>query len=659
MSHLKNGKPIAPRPERRFTKEMIPPHVGIGSHRWHVQMRTLLCWTAQASTGFYLFSQRSFPIDAKVRAAALGLLFPGAGYIASANMLGIVLLIITLALYPLVFLAWFGGGAVAIPLLLWIASITGAYFVTAGSVWEPAGKCAASILFGIFLFANRSSAVERKKGAAHRDARNAVLERSLTEMDAIFVEAPPPGNRELDLSVLRRVQHIIDVARQDKHDWTWFTKIDQFQTSALRYQIYEMLYVLGTYQGIYTPNTHAYISEASRRLIERAITPDVLGFWKWEKLLGHFSTDCDPVKKDNIMVTGFFLEGLMLYTANTRDERFCQSESLPFQVTKDRVFYNDIHSIRKAMMEQWKSNPFCLFPCEPNWIYIPCNFQGLIGSLLYDRYFGGNETSLISPVFEESLNRNFTESSGSILPIRSEITGFTLPGLCGALTDLSNAVFTRATFPHISRRFWGLFRKENIKFDRDTGEVECIGLKGADKIDSGTYRSDPYAMYGFVAQVASEYGDEELSKAAIKKVFKAYGTVTTPTGAVALPRHDKGPSTTTNTTILRAELLRGGDWQRLLLQGPPENALNGPILSEVPYPGVLVAKAYSHDASDLDVVLYPSADSGKFSMTVSRLRPGHKYKGLEDAVTADDNGDAVFSVLVEGRTAFHLQLVDA
>ncbi|KAF5625190.1 uncharacterized protein FTJAE_10087 [Fusarium tjaetaba] len=645
MGHLKNGSLVVPRHGKQFTREMIPPHVGIGSHRWTVQMRTLLCWAAQATTGLYLFSQHNIPIDTRYKAAALGLLFPGAGYIASGNILGCILLILTLALYPLVFLAWFGSGAIAIPLLLWIASIPGAYFATGRSVWEPAGKCAAAVLFGIFFFANRVSAAQRAKGVAHRETRNALLERSLEEIDAIYVEAPPPGSRELGLSILRRIQHIIDAAQQDKNDWTWFTKIDQFQTSALRYQIYEMLYVLGTYQGIYTPNAHTYISDASCRLVEKAITQDVLGFWKWEKLLGHFSTDCDPVKKDNIMVTGFFLEGLMLYTANTQDERFCQPGSLPFQVTKDRVFHYDIHSIREAMMDQWKSNPFCLFPCEPNWTYIPCNFQGFIGSLLYDRYFGGNETALISPTFEESLNRNFTESSGSILPIRSELTGFTLPGLCGALTDLSNVMFTRATFPHISRRFWALFPKENIEFNRATGELKCVGLRGADKIDSGTYRPDPYAMYGFVAQAASEYGDQELSEAAINIAYKAYGTVTTPTGAIALPREDNGPSTTTKMTILRAELLHGGELEA--------------VVTKVPYPGVLVAKAYSHDSSDLDVVLYPSADSGRFSITVSRLRPGLKYKGLEETVVADDNGDAVLSVMVDGRTSFHLKLVHA
>jgi hypothetical protein len=461
---------------------------------------------------------------------------------------------------------WFGSGAIAVPLFLWVTAIPGAYLTTGASVWEPAGKCAAGILVAVFLYANRMSASQRAQGRKQREERNNLLQRGLLELDKTYVEAPPPGERELDLPTLRRIQHLIDMAYQDNDDWTWYTKIDQFQTSALRYQLYEIMYCLGVYQGIYAPNAHAYISEAFRRIIEKSLTPTVLNFWKWERLLGNFTTDCDPVKRDNIMVTGFFLEGLMLYIANTRDERYSQPGSLRFQVTKDRVFEYDIHTMWKAIMDQWKQNPYCLFPCEPNWIYTPCNFQGLIGSVLYERHYGGHETETLLPIFEESLNRNFTEENGSILPIRSELSGFTLPGLCGALGDVGNAMFTRATFPHMSRRFWTILRQEHVVFDRKSGKIELRNLKGADKIDPGNYRPDPYAIYPFIAQLSAEYGDEEMRKAALNKTREGYGSITTPTGAVALPPGPKGPSNTTNASVLRAELLRGGDWKRLITQ---------------------------------------------------------------------------------------------
>lgn len=440
-------------------------------------------------------------------------------------------------------------------------SIPGAYLATGDAVWEPAGKWVPGILLGVFLYANRKAAADRRKGAERRIIRNAIIENSLGDLDGRFVPASR-GDRELDLATLKHLQHAFDMAFQDIDDWSWFTRIDQFQTSALRYQLYEMMYAFGTYQGIYAPNAHAYVSEAFRRVIDKSLTPDVLSYWKWESLLGNFTTNFDPVAKDNIMVTGFFLQGLMLYTANTRDDRYCQPGSLRFYISKDLVYDYDIHSIRECMMRQWHTNPFCLFPCEPNWIYTPCNFQGLTGSYLYDRYFGGKETELLTPVFEESLCRNFTEANGSILPIRSELTGFTLPGLCGALGDLSIVMFARGTMNHLSRRFWAIFNGENIVFDRRTNELSLRGLVGADNMNTGNYRSSEYAIYPHLAQAAGEYGDNALREAAIKKSYEGFGQITTATGATCLD--PTKASTTSNSSVLRAELQYGGDWRHLI-----------------------------------------------------------------------------------------------
>ncbi|EFX00340.1 hypothetical protein CMQ_7342 [Grosmannia clavigera kw1407] len=553
---------------------------------------------------------------------------------------------------------WFGAGALSVPLLLWAGSIPGAYLATGDRIWPKAGVVAAALLLVLFLYANRTAAASRRHGIEQRTARNAMIESSLGDIDARFTAASSRGGgRELDLATLRHLQHSFDMALQPPSDWSWFTRIDQFQTSALRYQVYEIMYALGTYQGIYTPNAHAYVSEAFRRIIARSLTPDVLGFWKWESLLGRFSADFDPVLHDNIMVTGFLLQGLMLYTANTGDERYCRKNSVRFQVTSDRTYAYDLHSIRDSVLHQWQASPFCLFACEPNWIYTPCNFQGLTGSRLYDRYFGSSGTDVLMPVFEESLCRNFSETNGSILPIRSELTGFTIPGLCGALGDLTVVMFARGTINHLSRRFWAIFLGEKVVFDRETGQLSLTGLVGADKMDAGNYTPSDYAIYPHLAQAAGEYGDKDLRAAALKKCYDGFGQITTPTGATCLD--PAKASTATNLSVLRAELMQGGDWRDLITKGPPPTALSGPILSHAPYPGVLIAKAYSNDSVDLDMVLYPSGDSGTFSLTVSRLQPGKTYSFPTETTVADEMGDATFSVLVNGRTHVHLVLTDA
>jgi hypothetical protein len=84
--------------------------------------------------------------------------------------------------------------------------------------------------------------------------------------------------------------------------------------------------------------------------------------------------------------------------------------------------------------------------------------------------------------------------------------------------------------------------------------------------------------------------------------------------------------------------------------------LQGPILFQVPYPGVLVAKARSITSRDLNLVLYPSAEGGRFRIGISRLQPGGRYTCSEQNLTfaADETGHAELDVLVDGRTEMHM-----
>jgi len=354
------------------------------------------------------------------------------------------------------------------------------------------------------------------------------------------------------------------------------------------------------------------------------------------------------------MVTGFLMQGLMLYTATTGDLRYTKPGSLKFRLgeKKEYEFPHSIHTISQALVRQWEKNPYCLFPCEPNWIYTPCNFYGFTGQILYDRVFGTAHSERLLPTFEESINVNFTEPDGSILPIRSELTGFTIPGLCGALTDLVHAILARGYLDHIARRMWAIFRNECVTFT-PSGSLELKGLVGADKLDPGNYRASEFAIFSILAYVAGEYGDEKTRKAALKQGEEGFGVKTLETGSNVLD-----PETCSLATRLgrvRGYLLRREDWKRLIAEGPSKTTLAGPILSSAPYPGVLVAKARSHDSKDLDLVLYPSAASGIFKLGISRLEPGKTYNYSGDkSVKADANGEISIDVPVEGRTQVHL-----
>lgn len=412
------------------------------------------------------------------------------------------------------------------------------------------------------LWFNRLSAKLRNHARAKRQTRNSFLPKVLADLEAYKYEPQGPGDREIDLKTARAVQYLVDQGLRDLNDWTDVKIIDQFQTSAIRYQLYENMYVLGAYQGIYTPNFHGYLSQSIRNHIEKSMLKKVMNFWKWETLWGKFSTDYDPVKEDNIMVTGFLLQGIMLYTANTGDLHYCQPSSMKFQVTDKDVYPHSIHTMDESLVRQWSLNEYCFFPCEPNWIYTPCNFQGMTGQIIYDRVFGTNHAAKLLPRFEDSLNRNFTENDGSIVPIRSEITGFTIPGLCGALSDLANSIMTRSYFDHISRRMYATFKHECIHYDPATEELELVGLVGADKIDPGTYQTNQYNIYSMLSYVAGEYGDEPIRQAALRKLEDNVGVETLPSGATRLTLANASPSF--NSMYVRGQLLRFEDWKNLI-----------------------------------------------------------------------------------------------
>jgi hypothetical protein len=76
----------------------------------------------------------------------------------------------------------------------------------------------------------------------------------------------------------------------------------------------------------------------------------------------------------------------------------------------------------------------------------------------------------------------------------------------------------------------------------------------------------------------------------------------------------------------------------LIRLGSFETALAAPILSEVPYQGVLVAKAQSHTGEDLEIVVYPSSMAGDFPLKISRLTLGRRCAYENKGVTADSEG---------------------
>lgn len=110
---------------------------------------------------------------------------------------------------------------------------------------------------------------------------------------------------------------------------------------------------------------------------------------------------------------------------------------------------------------------------------------------------------------------------------------------------------------------------------------------------------------------------------------------------------------------LEARLWGPQDWTNMVNHGVPDICHEGPLLESAPFPQVLVAKAWSHDGTGLDLVLYSGVFPGKYELAFSRLRSGAKYRlSCGSECIADKQGRATCITHIDGRTALTMDLLD-
>lgn len=351
------------------------------------------------------------------------------------------------------------------------------------------------------------------------------------------------------------------------------------------------------------------------------------------------------------MVSGYVLLAAALYQIVTGDDRYSKNGSMEFVVTDNAKYKYDLPTIAEAVYRNMDQNRWNLYPCEPNWIYTLCNLVGISGIVAADKVLGTNHGDELKSRFDAALASEFSNADGTILPIRSELTGFTIPGLAGAISDVAPAVFCGPYLPHVAHRHWALMKRENLRWSED-GRLELVNLVGADNIDPGNYKSGRGFVRNSMASVASEYGDYKIRNELVRQMDEEHFPVyETKTGALK----NKGLSTLGQCSGLRGRLGARGDWLRLLTEGPPAQCFRAPILEEVPFPEVLVAKAYSNDGKSVELVLYNGKQSGVFELGFKNMQPGKLYKLQGDVVKANEGGEACFSVQIDGRTAVVLE----
>ncbi|MGE0386608.1 MAG: hypothetical protein AB7Q97_17920 [Gammaproteobacteria bacterium] len=574
------------------------------------------------------------------RAAGWGLWLPGAGFLAVGGG-ATALFPVTLVLFAIAFFAWFGSGMIIAPVLVWAIAAAIAGAMAGPEIWLPATYVVPALALANLAHASWRRQRRYIEQLKRREERNAYLPGEIAGLRAVAV--PAPAVRELDADQLGGLAYLLDRALQPVGELRGFDRIDQFQTSALRYQLNQIGYALAVAQCHYTPSFHGCLNLAQRRLIEQYMQDAIWGYWRLENAWGNLSLNGDPARRDNVMLTGYININVLLYMSNTGDRRYAEPGSLTFMLAGQPAYRHDVHTINQSLLDNFNGQAYCLFPCEPNWIYPACNFRGLTALSAYDHVFGTDHVAHLRERFRARLEQEFIHTDSGMVALRSKHTGHALPF---PQPDAVLAKMLSPLFPDLAERFWAMARHEQVVRDGDGLKIRLQG-KG---IDYGNYRSGHAFTLDAALGSAHEFGDAEVAAAALRMIDEHCGR-TERDGMLYYQA-----STIANASIAESRMGFRGYWRDAILAGPPEASLRGPILADAPWPGVRVARAVS-DGEDLTLVLRPGREPGPQTLQFERLQPGRRYTvtGADTStLTGDAAGRAALAVELRDRTEIRL-----
>jgi hypothetical protein len=352
------------------------------------------------------------------------------------------------------------------------------------------------------------------------------------------------------------------------------------------------------------------------------------------------------------MYSGYYAYMLAGYLSNTGDDRFDAAGSLTFAHPDGRAYPYDVHRLIGALRTNFGNSSYCLFPCEPGWSYTMCNGYAVNALPVYDRLYGTDVCGEVLPDYVRGLEQEFVTLDGRLPMANNARIGLTLYGI-PRRTVMFDALTTwqlAPIAPAIARRTYELMRHYRLRLR--PGEPVQLGLSlypdgsGLGKLVA----QEPAMIYASVLAAAAEMGDTELVTQLRADIDRRFPT-TTDHGV----KHVDNTGVWSQMFLLLAMLSREGDHHDRIARGIPDRIKHGPTLAEVPYPDVLVAHATS-DGSDLNLVLTPGREPGRFPIKLTQLAPTTTYTiaHTSESVRPDDQGNAALTVELTGRRHLHL-----
>lgn len=586
-----------------------------------------------------------------LQAFALGMMLPGGGFLLHAAgplsdiLAHVALFAGSLLAVLLAAFIWVATGNLIAPVAVWLGSALWAAGMHHHQTWDEARVVVPLLVAGLILVMARRGRRALREAGERRDRINGYLGQARTTVTALDTVSGLPTVTEMKPEAMPLMRFLLDRALQPVDEFNGFDRIDEFREAARRYQICINAYSLSGQCYAHMPAFRGYLADAQQRMSLKMQQHKVWSYWALENFWGNLRLDADPVPRDNIMYTGWYGALLAMNMSNFGDLRFSQPGAIRLEHPDGRVFSYSFTEMCEHMHRNFRESDFCLFPCEPRWIYPMCNNFGAIALKVHDRMHGSSFWSDIEGRYREQLENEFITIDGRITAIRDYRTGVTIPGLTSAMADAAAAIFMNPLFPDLARRSWEIIRHELMHVD---GGVLTLRTNGWDHIDFGNYRPSRFSTYAMLAWAAREMGDDEVCELLLARLENEYPGVMRD-GV----QHFPGASTGAHFALHTARNMRANAVHDMINVGMPAPWRDGPLLDRVSYPDVLVAKAVS-DGRALDLVLHPGTPAGsRQDIGLAQLLPGRQYRvtgATESVLVADSRGQATLSLDIRGRT---------
>ena len=446
---------------------------------------------------------------------------------------------------------------------------------------------------------------------------------------------------ELTPDDLELERYLLDLSLQPLDRFDGFSHIEQYLLSALRYQLNYICYALAMAQYVYTPAFSGYLTEAMANSIEKMRDKRVWGYWAHECLIGYQRWNPDPIVFANVMYTGFL--GVMLGAFETlNDARFSQPGALTLRWNETTSYPYEFGSLGEAIVHNMDiSDHGPLYPCEPRLIYPMCNAFSLSSLLIHDRLYGtGYGTDRVEQMAAAYQTHRYLRPDNRFMAARGPLK-FSMGPSVG--NDGVMSFWLHFPMPEQAAKTWENLRTNLVRIKGDDVKIDATEWE---RIDPGNYSRGTGMSRVSIMAAAKEFGDNELADALEMSIDKRYKTVRQ-NGARAYT----GISSWGNAGHVLARFTTENSLRDLLSGEVPAHWTTGPNLGQAAYPDVLVARAVT-DGRALDLVLRPGTRGGRTTLGVQRLAPRHDYVvmgGVDETVTADDDGRALVSVDLDDR----------